>query len=970
MFFQHATTYNTFFKFYIYNIINQAREGGMEKNNRKEEEEEIVMLDRIGLMRKSVEKETKMDLTALKNVGSLTAEMIKSNIENPIGAVTIPVAVAGPLLVKADENQVKQYPFVDGKRYIPMATTEGALVASLNRGCKAITAAGGAIVSILGKGINRCPSFECQTVADALILAEWVKKCHYDENLLQARVRKVSRIALIKEVSYHLHGKMVIFNFLFDSGDAAGQNMSTVASEAIRKYIHENSPVPIVYSIIESGLSCDKAQTSSRFHPSSVRGIRCVATVDLPESVITSVLKVDPAKILKTWNDMAKASYSMSGRIDNAANTSNVIAGIFVATGQDIASAGECSVANLTLQSNNRDGITAMMFMPNLLVGSVGGGTHLPYARAALGLICKPIEIGTPANSKFSVFDLARSIAAACLALDLSTIASVAADTFVSAHEKLGRNRPAREMLQDLRMENLGDVKISGEMTISALEAKLVRNESPLRLADEKHVFRFVKMLTNSQPRVVATLSSHFPSVQKWMESRAVFFPDNHVTFSSETQHTVELAPERELLLGDSLIEEFDQVKDLDEDDWGTKEQVQVIRDLLVKFSKGCDANPLISPMGRALLKSFIINMMKNRIDVIRFYQLNRQAIKNRGKYTRNGPLIVTGLPRSGTTLLQRLLSLDPNSRSPFTFEMEAPLPPLVAGETAEKNPRIHSSITNINDMKRQALGFFEKFNESHLWDAMEKEESFIYMLGHNGINVMNFPLAGKELMVDLAKTDLTAIYKYEHRFFEMLDAFRPPKSHWVVKAPNYATAFAGIFGEYPNAKVVVTHRNPVTTLPSLCRMMESWCLPFYSDGMFDKREFTDALLSYWRNCATEPARFRATAAGKKLEESNQIIDCVYETLFNDPIGTVKAIYQRFGYVFTSEFESAMMEWLRENPQGKYGRHKYSLEEYGMTREAIEAEYHEYITKFWKKEGINTGGKVKLVVPAKATSKM
>ncbi|MBW2367722.1 MAG: sulfotransferase [Deltaproteobacteria bacterium] len=317
---------------------------------------------------------------------------------------------------------------------------------------------------------------------------------------------------------------------------------------------------------------------------------------------------------------------------------------------------------------------------------------------------------------------------------------------------------------------------------------------------------------------------------------------------------------------------------------------------------------------------------------------INKEFIETNGKF--KAPVIITGSPRSGTTLLHRLMSEDPNTRSPYTFEVEITTPPMTSQASPLEDPRIKNSGAAVTTLSRLAPGFIEKFSESHLYSAVEKEESFLYMLSHNGMNVLNSPSAGRAYMDHFLKIeDKRPVFRYERLFFTMLDAYRPAKTHWTLKAPNYAPCFPVIFNEYPDVRVVLTHRNPLVTLPSICRLGESWCIAFDQDGSFDKHRFGQLFKVLFEKCLMVPFNYRK----EHSEKEGQIFDCVYEELFSNPIAMVKKIYKKFNLEYTKEFEEKMRVYLENNKQGKYGRHKYSLEEYGFNAEGIYQEYKDYM---------------------------
>jgi hypothetical protein len=392
--------------------------------------------------------------------------------------------------------------------------------------------------------------------------------------------------------------------------------------------------------------------------------------------------------------------------------------------------------------------------------------------------------------------------------------------------------------------------------------------------------------------------------------------------------------------LGTRLVAAFDEVGPL-HPRWGSADELEVLRGNLRLFSRSIDDNPQISAIGRFLLKTIMLGHLRNRTEVIRCYEANREFIESRGRYL--APVLVTGFPRTGTTLLQRLLSEDPNTRSPHTYELEKTTPPLRADADPLHDPRIEKSAATLATLQRLAPGFVEKFSESHLWSATEKEESLTYMQLHNGLNIMNAAQVGREYLCSMTRPDVAdALMKYERNFFTMLDAYAPAKSHWINKAPPYAPYFAKIFEHYPDARVIITHRHPGKNIASVCRLLESWMLPFDEDGSFDKLRMADILIEGTRGFFTAPLAYRAAHP----ERESQIVDCLYRDLFRDPIGVVQAIYAKFGLEYTQVFEDRMRVYLANNKQGKYGRHKYSNAEYGIDPEQLYVNLRDYYVKY------------------------
>jgi len=359
---------------------------------------------------------------------SLQADRLTGNIENLIGSVEVPVGIAGPLLINGEK--------AEGPFYLPMATSEGALVASTTRGATAISQCGGATARVIRQQMLRVPLFVFSDMKDALLFADLVRD-HVDD--LQQRVKQVSNHAKLSNVAPFLIGNQVHVRFVYETGDAAGQNMTTTctwhACQWLMKYLQQRHSVRIENFLIEGNMSGDKKVNYQSFIAG--RGTRVSAEAFISTEVLERVLKVTPEQMVKC-NQLGMVGACQSGMIGYNINTANVIAAIFTATGQDIACVHESSVAQLHVQSVE-GGLYASMILPALVVGTVGGGTALPRQRQMLEML------GCAGPGKVS--RLAEIIASFCLALDVSTLSAVSTGQFASAHERLGRNRPVKWFL-------------------------------------------------------------------------------------------------------------------------------------------------------------------------------------------------------------------------------------------------------------------------------------------------------------------------------------------------------------------------------------------------------------------------------------------------------------------------------------------------------------------------------------------
>ncbi|MHC3463123.1 hydroxymethylglutaryl-CoA reductase [Streptomyces flavovirens] len=353
----------------------------------------------------------------------LDAGKLTGNIEGFVGTVEIPIGVAGPLLFCGTH--------VQGEVYAPMATTEGALVSSATRGALAATMAGGVGTHTVSQAMTRAPVFAFRRLADASRFAEAI--CRH-LSTLRTVIRQVSDHAVLHSIEPVVLGRTVHLRFRYSTGDAAGQNMTTVctwqACQWILRQPHLVTDERLESFIIEGNTSGDKK--ASALAMAEGRGIRVAADCHLPAGIVERVLRTTPDELVRGYQHIADGAVH-SAVLGSNANTANIVAAIFTATGQDIACVHESSVGQFILERTG-DGVYASMTLPGLALGTVGGGTHLPAQHELLKMM--------GCTGPGSAARLAEIIAGFALALDLSTVSAAVAGHFASAHERLGRNRP------------------------------------------------------------------------------------------------------------------------------------------------------------------------------------------------------------------------------------------------------------------------------------------------------------------------------------------------------------------------------------------------------------------------------------------------------------------------------------------------------------------------------------------------
>ena len=346
------------------------------------------------------------------------------NIEHFIGTVKIPVGIAGPLRVNGL--------FASGDYFVPLATTEAALVASYSRGAQAITEAGGCSALLLNEGVSRAPGFAFRNLREAGNFVSWA--------ILQLEAFKLIAEATTKHgklIDMHVtvEGNHVYLRFEFTTGDAAGQNMVTIATEAICRYILSTAPVQPQYHFVEANLSGDKKASAQSFV--SVRGKKVTAEVVLPADLLAKRLHTSAEAMTNYWR-MSAMGGVLSGTIGVQGHYANGLAALYLACGQDVACVAESAVGVTRFEVTNSVDLYAAVTLPNLIVGTVGGGTGLPSQKACLDIL------GLYGAGKAQAF--AELCAALALAGELSITAALCAGDFTRAHRKLARGRNGKKL--------------------------------------------------------------------------------------------------------------------------------------------------------------------------------------------------------------------------------------------------------------------------------------------------------------------------------------------------------------------------------------------------------------------------------------------------------------------------------------------------------------------------------------------
>ncbi|OGG09495.1 hypothetical protein A2154_02240 [Candidatus Gottesmanbacteria bacterium RBG_16_43_7] len=387
--------------------------------------------------RAALEKDLKVELP---NIGSFSVdEKIASsrNCENMIGSAKVPLGIAGPIKIKnsppaglVGKLKIKNY-------YVPLATTEGALVASVNRGCKAIYESGGAHVDSYKVGPTRGAVFQVNNLKDSDSLNSFLER---QLPRLKQITASASRHLTLKKVFSRGVGRYRFVRFIFDSGEAMGMNMVTIATTLLCQNIEKETGA----RCITVAANYDTDKKPSWLNIIEGRGYKVWSEAEIPGVKVTKILKTTPEKIYEVWLAKCMIGSAMAGSMGYNAHFANILAAIFIATGQDPAHVAECTTGITTVEVMSRRKSTAnndsrslyvSIYLPDLMVGTIGGGTGLATQKEALQIL------GLSQAAPDSARKLAEIIAAAALAGELSLLASLAEGSLARAHQSLARSK-------------------------------------------------------------------------------------------------------------------------------------------------------------------------------------------------------------------------------------------------------------------------------------------------------------------------------------------------------------------------------------------------------------------------------------------------------------------------------------------------------------------------------------------------
>ena len=370
-----------------------------------------------------IEEQTGVELNHSKQY-SFDPQTMSGNVESLWGVAQIPIGLAGPLLVNGEHAQ--------GEFYVPMATVEGTMLASYNRGMKVIRASGGVTTTVCGEAMQRAPVFVFNNARQARDFSAWL-----DDNFdaIKAQAEETTSVGKLTDIEHYIVHNFVWTRFNYTTGDAAGQNMTSKATFFACEWITRNYQNMSHYML---AANFDTEKKASFVNSLKGRGRRVTAELTIPAEVMEKHLRITPHQMYNGQGVSTMGSF-LTGSSNNAAHPANGLAALFLATGQDAANIAESHQSSVYTRLTSHGDLSYSITLPSLIVATYGGGTGLATQRECLEIM----DCYGPGK----VLKLCEIAAALVVAGELSLGAATRIDPYsrtsdwVESHESLGRNR-------------------------------------------------------------------------------------------------------------------------------------------------------------------------------------------------------------------------------------------------------------------------------------------------------------------------------------------------------------------------------------------------------------------------------------------------------------------------------------------------------------------------------------------------
>jgi hypothetical protein len=379
-----------------------------------------------------------------------------------------------------------------------------------------------------------------------------------------------------------------------------------------------------------------------------------------------------------------------------------------------------------------------------------------------------------------------------------------------------------------------------------------------------------------------------------------------------------------ELLSADALVEQAHKTTGVDAFDSDSyREGLDVfVRDFNNGIKKG-----LYLDSGIDRVRADCLHYLSNRLRVWDYLQQNPELLDR----PIERPVFVLGVPRTGTTLLSNLLAADPARRSPLEWEIDEPVPPATTA-TLKTDPRVLAKL----EQHRQMLEAHPEAGKIYRSSPIYPHEC-VWFLAHDFKTLM---IESKGILPEyrefIFSADMTSAYAWHRKFLQALQHHAP--GVWNLKMPSHILHLEYLIKEYPDARLIWTHRDPLTATGSLCSIISM------SHKMLMGRVDTEWLGEDYPWQAQQHAERGMDFRDRHGE--NRVIDVHYADMIGDPMGTMKRLYAQLGDEWTAEAETGIQAWLDDNPQNKFGKHEYKLAQYGLSKEQLEPMFERYLSRY------------------------
>ena len=335
------------------------------------------------------------------------------------------------------------------------------------------------------------------------------------------------------------------------------------------------------------------------------------------------------------------------------------------------------------------------------------------------------------------------------------------------------------------------------------------------------------------------------------------------------------------------------------------------------------DAHPLRTQQGKAFLEYMYVNNLATRLKVAEYARQHPEVRDE--KIVR--PIFIMGMPRTGTTLASYLLGGDPNLRSLLRWEVATPVPPATTA-TLKTDPRCLAMIEE--DKKGDAFAHIH-------YEAPDGPTECTFVMAHDFKSLFVESMSASPAYSDwYLDTDLTSAYEYHRLFLQILQSKAP--GTWALKLPSHTLGIDALMKMYPDARVIWTHRDPIKATASLVSMIGN-VQPITLSGRDD-----NFLVNNYPNQMAEHVR-RPMAYMDKVG-GDPFYHLHYAEMTRDPLGQMRKLYAWLGEELTAEAQAGMQAWLDKNPQGKFGKHAYGLEQLGLSKETLMPLFANYLQRF------------------------